>query len=133
MALTKQVYRVCAFSMMMCFPLVSLCEETETSEKSPHQINLHIKNRHITGGATKITVTQGQWIALHWVTDEAVSLHLHGYDIEHKVSPGNPAVMQFKAHATGRFPITSHGFGDNKEGHGKGHHAALLYLEVYPK
>jgi len=33
-------------------------------------------------------------------------------------------VMQFKAHASGRFPIESHGH----SGHGN-----LIYLEVHPK
>jgi hypothetical protein len=36
--------------------------------------------------------------------------------------------MVIEAYATGRFPITSHGWGEG--GHG---HDALTYLEVYPR
>jgi hypothetical protein len=54
-----------------------------------------------------------------------MELHLHGYDIEVKVSPGSPAVMSFKASIPGRFSVEQHG-------QGPGHHRAVLYLEVYP-
>jgi FtsP/CotA-like multicopper oxidase with cupredoxin domain len=75
-----------------------------------------------------IRVTMGDRVTLSWTSDEAGSLHLHGYDIEFEVGPGRTETMTFLASATGRFPITSHGFG-GEEGHG---HKALLYLEVYP-
>ena len=54
--------------------------------------------------------------------------YLHGYDVELHVRPDEPAVMVIEAYATGRFPITSHGWG--KGGHG---HDELTYLEVYPR
>ncbi|MFC1684038.1 hypothetical protein ACFL0R_01005 [Pseudomonadota bacterium] len=74
-----------------------------------------------------IRVIQGQVVELVWLSDEATELHLHGYDVEIQVKPGQHAVMALAAHATGRFPITSHGFGANANGH-----QTLLYLEVYP-
>ena len=74
-----------------------------------------------------IRITQGQVIELRWTSDETVELHLHGYDLELHVTPDAPAAMIIEAFAAGRFPITSHGWGD--AGHG---HDALTYLEVYP-
>ena len=69
-------------------------------------------------------------MTLSWLTDEDVELHLHGYDIEKTVLKGKTATMKIEANLTGRFPITSHGFGKKKgHSHGKG---ALLYLEVHP-
>ncbi|HEX9585364.1 MAG TPA: hypothetical protein VGB36_12755 [Gammaproteobacteria bacterium] len=41
-----------------------------------------------------------------------MELHLHGYDLEIHVRPDEPAAMVIKATATGRFPITSHGWGE---------------------
>ncbi|NKB58729.1 MAG: hypothetical protein GKS00_20565 [Alphaproteobacteria bacterium] len=80
--------------------------------------------------ANVIRVTEGQMVELRWNTDETADLHLHGYDIEVKAKPGAPATMRFKAHATGRFPVTVHGFGNH---HGGGHaEKTLLYLEVHP-
>jgi hypothetical protein len=74
-----------------------------------------------------IRARQGELIELRWTSDEAVDLHLHGYDVELQVQPDAPASMVVEAFASGRFPITSHGWSDG--GHG---HDALIFLEVYP-
>ena len=76
-----------------------------------------------------LRVSEGDQLLLRWQTDSPLDLHLHGYDIELSVAPGNSAAMRFKAHATGRFPITRH---NDAGDHGK-HHQTLLYLEVYPR
>jgi FtsP/CotA-like multicopper oxidase with cupredoxin domain len=89
-------------------------------------ISVEIKKRKIVSART-IRVKQGDQVQLNWKTDEKAVLHLHGYDIETNVARGKPASMKFTAKATGRFPVTSHGFGD---GHG---HSALIYIEVHPK
>lgn len=91
-----------------------------------------IKDRKVVG-SNVARVTEGQSVELHWTTDETVELHLHGYDIEATVKPGASATMSFKAHATGRYPVTSHGFGDSHS-HGGGHsEQTLFYVEVHPK
>jgi hypothetical protein len=99
-------------------------------EGSPatRRFELVIHDRELTGDQRTLRVDQGDFVELTWVSDEAGELHLHGYDIAFEVSPAKPTVVAFEAHATGRFPVTSHGFGDDT-GHG---HAALLYIEVYP-
>ena len=91
-------------------------------------IDVQIENRRVVVPEGAIRVFEKDVIALRWVSDEPVRLHLHGYDQEIDVRPGVAAVMSVKAHATGRFPITSHGWG----GGGHGDHA-LTYLEVYPR
>jgi hypothetical protein len=98
------------------------------NETSIRTIELVISERMIQLEENSIRVTQGETIDLVWKSDEPVKLHLHGYDIEFEVSPEAPTSVTFEAHATGRFPITSHGFG-GEHGHGD---EALLYLEVYP-
>ena len=64
-----------------------------------------------------------------WTTDEETNVHIHGYEIHIPTSPDSPARVTFEAHATGRFPVTSHGFADAA---GK-MHEMLLYFEVYPE
>jgi heme/copper-type cytochrome/quinol oxidase subunit 2 len=91
---------------------------------------IKITKRHVVGKKT-IRVTQGDVISLRWDTDEKVALHLHGYDIEQTALPGKSVTMKFTAKATGRFPVTSHGFG-GEQGHSHGS-GALFYLEVHPK
>ncbi len=94
-------------------------------------VELEIKHRSILNNPASLRVKEGEKIRLHWTTDEKVVLHIHGYDIEISVSPGTTAEMTFEASATGRFPITSHGFGTP---HSKNHddEYTLTYLEVYP-
>ena len=92
--------------------------------------DIHIVDRQVTADTKLVRVTQGDEVVMLWHTDEAVSVHLHGYDIELEVKPGEPARMAFSAHATGRFPVTSHGFAGGDDHHG---HQTLLYFEVHPE
>lgn len=82
----------------------------------------------VSGGVEVLRVTHGDAVEIHWASDEKTTLHLHGYDVEIDVPATGEAVMRFEARATGRFPIESHGFGDD-------HHVekTLLYLEVHPR
>jgi len=94
--------------------------------------NVDIKNRKVAGGEKVIRVKQGDTVKINWTTDEAAEIHLHGYDVKRALKPGKTASITFKAHATGRFSIVSHGFG--KHSHGKDEEEiSLLYLEVHPR
>ena len=90
---------------------------------------IQIIERQVTGDNQLIRVNVGDQVVLNWRTDETVTVHLHGYDIEQRIEAGVPVDMSFTAHATGRFPVTSHGFENQHDDHG---HQALLYFEVYP-
>ena len=124
MRVTIAIYLSLA-SLMLSLGVTTL--RAEIGETEVQQFDLEIRGRHVLGGTKVIRVTQGQRVELSWTTDESVQLHLHGYDIEFEIEPGTPSSRQFEAHATGRFPITSHGFGEQQHGHD-----TLLYFEVYP-
>jgi len=85
--------------------------------------NLDIYKRRIAKSLRTLRVDEGERVVINWTTDEAVEVHLHGYDIELQLAPGTTGAMDFVAKATGRYPINAHGFG----------HRALAYLEVQPK
>lgn len=68
---------------------------------------------------------QGETVELHWSSDRDAILHLHGYGLETRVSPGGEAVMSFKARAAGRFPVETHD--------AEGRHRAVVYVEVHPR
>jgi FtsP/CotA-like multicopper oxidase with cupredoxin domain len=80
------------------------------------------------GGTGVLRVTQGDEIEIHWTSNQATELHLHGYNVKTKVASEGEAVMTVKARAAGRFAIESHGFGAD-------HHAekTIIYLEVLPR
>ncbi len=76
-----------------------------------------------------IRVTQGDVVKLQWSADKPSTVHLHGYDIEKRVTPGAVTELMFTARATGRFPVNLHG--SAAEVHG--HENALVTIEVYPR
>jgi FtsP/CotA-like multicopper oxidase with cupredoxin domain len=94
---------------------------------SQRVIDVRLEHRKVVGPDKAIRVTQGDVIELRWTSDEPVELHLHGYDLKIHVGRDKPAAMVVEARATGRFPITGHGWGAGRHGHD-----ALIYLEVYP-
>ena len=93
---------------------------------------IEIKGRKVVGALTTLRVKYGDMVTLRWRTDEPVRLHLHGYDIEALAKPDSPAAFTFKAYATGRFPITAHGFGAPTHA-GAHEETPLVYLEVHPR
>ena len=89
-----------------------------------HVFELTLDHGKLRADLDPIRVHQGDTVVLRWHTDRTVMLHLHGYDIETRASPGTTAETRFEARAAGRYPIDVHGAG--------GGEAVLLYLEVYP-
>lgn len=120
-------------SVILLFFFVPVSINANADEGAVRRIELVISERKVQLEEKTIRVTQGETVELVWRSDEIADLHLHGYDISFEVSPEAPAIVTFEAHATGRFPITSHGFGEQKEREQEHGHKALLYIEVYPR
>ncbi len=70
-----------------------------------------------------LSATAGETVSIRVRSDQAVTLHLHGYDRELRVPADGEATLRFDAAIPGRFPIELHG------DHG---HGAILYLEIQP-
>ena len=56
----------------------------------------------------EIEVGEGDRVRLRVTSDEQMEVHLHCYDIEQEVTPGEPATLSFEADLTGRFEIEDH-------------------------
>lgn len=56
----------------------------------------------------EISVNKGDSVMLHISSDERMEVHVHGYDVERSVGPGETARLHFKADLTGRFEIEDH-------------------------
>ena len=92
----------------------------------PRSVDLPIRGGVLPAEQRVIRVQQGDEVTLRWTSDRALTVHLHGYDIERRITPGTTATMTFTARATGRFSIEIHG--------GEGHRASTVaYLEVHPR
>ena len=115
--------------LIMLFIAFSVTTAGVATASETKTFDIQITDRKVVGDNHLVRVTLGDEVVLNWQTDESVTVHLHGYDIERRIVAGEPAKISFTAHATGRFPVTSHGFENQHDGHG---HEALLYFEVYP-
>jgi hypothetical protein len=65
----------------------------------------------IEGGGMRpaeISVDEGDTVTLRVSSDKPMELHIHGYDVEREVEPGQEAKLHFKADLTGRFEIEDH-------------------------
>ena len=110
-------------AMVVTFAGVTMAAAADAAQ---HRIlTLSVVNGAVAGAADTVKVQQGDDLELRWSSDKPIELHLHGYDIEVKVSPQVPAVMSFRASIPGRFPVELHG-------QGPGHRRPVLYLEVHP-
>jgi hypothetical protein len=100
------------------------------------EFDISIRDRRVEGDTTTIRVKRGDTVLLRWRTDEAVSLHVHGYDLKADLAPASPGTTRFEAGVAGRFPITAHEFGaapDQDARQKKHREVTLLYLEVLPE
>jgi len=102
----------------------------------PRLIDLPVRERLLPRDLRTIFVQQGDDVTLRWTTNHELTVHLHGYDIEKKLKPGETTTMTFRARAAGRFPITVHSTdaGSASAAPGReGKEAVLGYLEVHPR
>jgi FtsP/CotA-like multicopper oxidase with cupredoxin domain len=56
----------------------------------------------------EINVEKGDFVTLRLTSESPVEVHVHGYDLEGNVSPGEETDLSFEADATGRFEIEDH-------------------------
>ena len=57
---------------------------------------------------SEVSVNKGDTVTLRVSSDRPMEFHLHGYDVEQEVEPGQKAKLRFKADLTGRFEIEDH-------------------------
>ncbi len=109
--------------------LVALAISGSALGKEPKRFELTIAERQLAEGGPTIKVAEGDDVELVWHSDEPANLHLHGYDIEFVVIPGNATVLDFSATTAGRFPITVHSFAGEHDHSDR----PLVYIEVHPE
>jgi hypothetical protein len=100
------------------------------------EFDISIRDRRVEGSVSTLRVKRGDSVLMRWRTDEAVSLHVHGYDVQATLAAGSPRTLHFEATIAGRFPITAHEFGaaaNQGAGPTKHREVTLLYLEVLPE
>ena len=92
------------------------------SGSQEHTFTIRIQDGAPAGGAATFRVRQDDMVTFSISSDTEGEVHLHGYDLENKMTPGETVIFSFTANATGRFLIEIEG----KE-------VELGYLEVQPR
>jgi len=93
-------------------------------------VELQLVARKPRGGVRTVRLAKGDRMALSILSDEPITVHVHGYDLKAAVKPGSPASLRLDAQAVGRFPVTAHFDGHSGR---KAAEPTLLYLEVHPR
>jgi FtsP/CotA-like multicopper oxidase with cupredoxin domain len=87
---------------------ISSGDPTETPADEPQE---RIYDVVIEGSAmnpAEISAEEGDFVTLRLTSESPVEVHLHGYDLEEEVSPGEETELSFEADATGQFEIEDH-------------------------
>lgn len=79
-----------------------------TTTTAPPTFTVTVRNGKPVGGVKEISVTKGDRVQIKVTDDAADEVHLHGYDIEEPVAPGQPATFDFTAKLEGIFEMELH-------------------------
>jgi hypothetical protein len=116
----------------LLIPVVGALAPSAGAQAAELTFDLKIEHGKVAQNMRLIRVKQLDVVKLRWGTDQPLTLHLHGYDIEQKVEADTIAEMKFTARATGRFPIHLHDARD-RAGSPSHHEPPLVLVEVYPQ
>ena len=109
---------------------VMLAWSTSTTKAAEVAFMLHVDKGRVPERMRLIRIKQNDVVKLQWTTDTPLTIHLHGYDIEKDLKPGEVTEMTFTARATGRFTVEPHVGATPGGGHAHGE--VLVTIEVYP-
>ena len=84
----------------------STASESTSAQPQEATIDLAVQNGTMT--PAEISVSEGDQVNLRITSDRPIEFHLHGYDLEEEVEPGEPGELSFEATMTGRFAIEDH-------------------------
>ena len=116
----------------MLLPMAGALASSVGVQAAELTFDLKIEHGQVAQNMRLIRVKQRDVVKLRWGTDQPLTLHLHGYNIEKHVAPNATTELNFTAYATGRFPIEIHG---SATGAGGDVHQGLplAVIEVYPR
>ncbi len=83
-------------------------DEGGQAAPKPEANRIQIRDGEVVGAPAEIHAKNGDTVVIVVSADAPDDIHLHGYDIEKKVQPGQPARFKFKANLEGKFEIESH-------------------------
>jgi plastocyanin len=74
----------------------------------PSAIRFEVAHGKLAKGPREVEVALGDQVVLEVASDTADEVHVHGYDIEKRISPGTSAQVRFEATIPGVFEVETH-------------------------
>lgn len=87
---------------------LALRPETTASSGEARERNVEVAVADGEMDPRVVSAVEGDSVTLGVSAEEPVEVHVHGYDIEEEVEPGEPVEISFDADLTGRFDIEDH-------------------------
>lgn len=75
---------------------------------APHERTIQLAVEDGAMSPDEVEVGEGDRVKRLLTSDELVEVHLHGYDLEREIEPGETTTLSFEADLTGRFEIKGH-------------------------
>ncbi len=83
-------------------------EPTETPADEPQERVYDVVIDSGVMDPAEISAEEGDFVTLRLTSASPVEVHVHGYDLEGDVLPGEETALSFEADATGQFEIEDH-------------------------
>lgn len=74
-------------------------------------VEITVSGRSVSPPPGRVEVKQGEQVRMVIHSDTPDEVHVHGYDLEKPVGPGQDAVIEFAATQTGLFEVETHDSG----------------------
>src|SRR3990170_1781349 len=75
---------------------------------TPAERSFDLEIRGDTMSPEEVSVREGDRVTVSFTADNPVEIHVHGYDLEREIEPGEATELSFEADLTGRFPMENH-------------------------
>ena len=85
---------------------------TTTTAAEPREVALSYAGGAVTGGSSRVEVAAGEAVRLVVTSDVAEEVHVHGYDLEVALAPGQPTAIDLVGDLPGVWEVELHGSGD---------------------
>jgi hypothetical protein len=79
------------FFALLIAAVAPVTADPDADTDEVRRIEIRISERAVQRESNSVRVTRGEYVEMLWQSDEAVKLHLHGYDIEFEITPEKPA------------------------------------------
>jgi plastocyanin len=81
---------------------------SSASTPAGQRIEVQVSGGEVSGDTGRVPVAAGEHVTLVITSDVADEVHVHGYDLEAELSPGQPTEIAFDATIPGVFEVELH-------------------------